>query len=208
MQKVHSLRSEVRGSAGFTLVELMVTLAVLVVVAAIAFAGMRQNEFSGQARRFVADAEGVIVNARNQAIDNQTQVQVVVDAQSLTIMVLNQDTNVWLQTHAVSLAGPGADLLTLDNTVCIYGLDAGVQTPAQAVDVVPPNDCIGGQQILQFEPDGSFTDPLADWSTVLDNAGVSLWIGDRSVPTNHKLSVVQVFPGGLVRRFDGIAMGT
>lgn len=197
-------RAAVLDQSGFTLIELMVTLAVLTVVAAIAFAGMRQNEFAGQVRRFVADAEGAIVSARNRAIDEQTQVDVLVEARSLTIQALDQATNTWTPVHRVQLDTQSTSLVSLDDVVCVYGLAAGVQTPAQAVDHTPPSDCVGSQQVLRFEPDGTFSDPEAEWSTEVDNAGVSLWIGDRSVPSAEKLTVIQVFPGGLVRMFEAL----
>jgi hypothetical protein len=186
----------------------MVTLAVLVVVAAIAFAGMRQNEFAGQYKRFVADVEGVIITARNYAIDNQTQTDLTVTAEAIVLTALDQETNVWTQVHAIQMTDKTDALLREDNAVCIYGLDAGVQTPAQAQAHDPPTDCVAAPQTLRFEPDGSFSDPTGTWSATMDNVGVSLWIADRSVPGNPRLAVVQVFPGGLVRRFEGINWGT
>lgn len=208
MQRLHRPRIELRhcgraGSAGFTLIELMVVLVVLLVVGSIAFAGFRQDEVQGQSRRFIDDVEGLLIKGRNLAIDQQTQVRVDIESTGLTLTAFDTVTDTWdLVDRALMLDSNGA-LLTQDDRVCIYGLQSGVQAPSQAVEVVPPDDCVGQQQRLQFEPDGSFSDPDATFGTV-DNAGATLWIGDRSVSGQTKLTMIQVFPGGLIRSFEEV----
>lgn len=182
----------------------MVTLAVLVVVAAVAFEGFRRNEQSGQTRRFVSAVHGAITQARNVAIDEQTPVRVDIDATSLTLTAFNPVTETWDLFERVAMTDSKEALLLADDTVCIFGLGTGVQTPSQAVDVVPPGDCLEVPQRLRFEPDGTFTDPGNSFSDV-PNAGVTLWIGDRSNPGQVEYSIVQVFPGGLIRTISELS---
>jgi len=174
----------------------MVTLAVLVIVAVVAFAGFRRNEQTGQARRFVASVQGGIIQARNRAIDQQMPVRVAIDSNSMTLTELTA-TDTWVLFDRVVMTNAESALID-DDTVCIFGLGTGVQTPAQAVAADPPTGCLADAQVLRFEPDGTFTDPAGSFSDV-PNAGVTLWIGDRSVPGEVEFSIVQVFPGGLVR---------
>lgn len=181
----------------------MVTLAVLVLIAAIAFEGFRRNEQSGQTSRFIDGVRGALTQARNEAIDRQTPVRVDIDATSLTLTAWNPVTETWDLFERVAMTNQQEALLLEDTTVCIYGLGTGVQAPAQAQSVDPPTDCLGDLQRLRFEPDGTFRDPNNDFSAV-PNAGVTLWIGDHSIPGDTKLSMIQVFPGGLIRVFQEV----
>lgn len=199
-QKLQGLRSRC-GQRGFTLIELMVTLVVLVVLAAIAFEGFRQNEQAGQMSRFVSAVRGGLTNARNHAIEQQVPVRVDIDATSLTLTEWNAVTETWDLFHRVAMTEQREGLLLADDTVCLYGLGTGVQAPSQAQAADPPTDCLGAVQRLRFEPDGTFADP-ADAFSAVPNAGVTLWIGDRTIPGQVSFSIVQVYPGGLIRVFE------
>lgn len=205
MQKVHragdALRPSFANARGFTLIEFMVTVAVLSVLAAAAFAGYRQDQYRGQYKRFVDDARGALVTARNAAIDDQTLVQVVVQSDELQVNRFNQATGVWEPLTRAALDAPRANLVENDDNVCVYGLISGVQTPRQAEDSDPPGGCLAATQTIQFEPDGSFTDPENSFTT-LDNVGATLWIANQQISGNTKLAMIQVFPGGLIRAFD------
>jgi hypothetical protein len=182
----------------------MVALAVLTLVATIAFAGFRQNEFAGQYRRFVADVEGAMVRARNLAIDEQTRVRVTVSSNGLVLASLNPEIdNQWRFVDQVVMSSLDSALLMVDNRVCIAGLAPGVQTPAQQTSTTLPSACSPADEVLFFEPDGTFTAP-AGLMDGAPNVGVSLWVADFSVSDQTRLAVVQVFPGGLVRRIEGV----
>jgi Tfp pilus assembly protein FimT len=182
------------------MIELMVVLAVLSITGAIAFAAIRQDEFRGEHARFVADIEGAIVQARNYAIDQQTQVRVDVDSTQVLVTALDQTTDVWSTIERVGL-DTGEDSLLADNQrVCIYGLTSGIPAPSQAQAITAPTDCIAVTQRLVFFADGGFSDPDQTFST-LENAGVTLWIADRTLSNDTKMAIIQVFPGGLIRRF-------
>jgi hypothetical protein len=183
----------------------MVALAVLVLIAVVAFEGFRRNEKSGQRRRFVAAVQGAIVQARNYAIDEQTPVRVDVDASSLTLTAWNPVTETWdLFDRVVMTDAREALIQAGGDLVCIHGLGTGVQTPAQAVAVDPPDDCMAAPQRLRFEPDGTFSDPDSTFSGV-PNAGVTLWVGDHSIAGEVSYSMIQVFPGGLIRMFEEVS---
>lgn len=182
----------------------MVTLAVVVLLSVIAFEGFRRNEKTGQRKRFVSGVHGALTQGRNFAIDEQTPVRVDIDATSLTLTAWNPVTESWELFQRVAMTNAGESLLLENDLVCIYGLGTGVQTPAQAQNVVPPADCIVTPQRLRFEPDGTFSDPDGTFSAV-PNAGVTLWIGDRSIPGEVTYAMIQVFPGGLIRAFEEVS---
>ncbi len=182
----------------------MVTLAVLVLVASLAFEGFRRNERSGQRKRFVEKVRGAMTQARNFSIDQQTPVRVDIDAISMTLTSWNAVTETWDPFNRVGMTTLQEGLLMENAEVCIFGLGTGVQTPAQVQSVTPPSDCLADVQRLRFEPDGTFRDPNGSFSDV-PNAGVTLWIGDRSLPGDPQMSIVQVYPGGLIRAFEELS---
>lgn len=179
----------------------MVVLSVVTLLAVAAAAGFRRNEFSTQYARFVADVEGVIVLARNTAIDQQTRVQVEVSDLRVGVTRYDSVTNTWLPVHAAEIATPNAALIGAAAAVCIYGFTAGVQTPAQAAAVSPPIGCVGAAQFIMFEPDGRMTDPYNIFDA-LPNSGATLWLADRTLASAPRYTIIQVFPGGLIRKFE------
>ncbi len=182
----------------------MVTLAVLVTIAALAFGGFRRNELEGQRHRFVDNVRGALTQARNRAIDDQTLVRVAVTSTTLTLTSWDPVTETWNLFERVTMERNEDALLQLNDQVCIFGLGDGVQAPSTAEAVAPPVSCLADEQLLQFEPDGTFTDPDNAFNTI-PNAGVTLWIGDTTVPGEITYSVVQLFPGGLIRVFEELS---
>lgn len=192
------------------MIELMVVLSVVALLAVVAAVGFRRNEFANLRAHFVADVEGVVVQARNAAIDRQSQVRVVVDRFSVSITAFDTSDDTWRPVDRASLVDGGGTfgapgtLIAADTgtpIVCVYGLTAGVHAPSQNAAIDPPDDCVAGTQTLVFEPDGRFSDPDGTFSGT-PNAGATLWIGDRTLSTGTKYSIVQIYPGGLVRTFE------
>lgn len=185
------------------MVELMVVLTVIALLATAAAVGFRRNEFSTQASRFIADVQGALVQARNTAIDRSTQVAVDVTAQQVSVTAFDPSDDSWDIVVTAQITDSNAALLADNDRACIYGFTAGAQPPSLAGDIDPPTDCLGGTQRIVFEPDGRLSDPN-DMLAATPNAGATLWIADRTISAQPKYTIVQIFPGGLVRAFEGL----
>lgn len=212
MQRLHRVRTKVTKarSKGFTLIEMMVVVAILTIVAAITFAGIQQDRYEGSYREFVQDITGTIQRARQTAIDNQTRTRLdiyrdrvevywerpldpfwdpndPVPANALTFQMIDE-------AHREEVAG-GA--LAANDDVCIFGLYRGIIVDGSGAQA-EPNGCMGNMQRLFFFPDGHM-----EWDGVnLNGSGVSIVTADTRTPNNPLVSHVQVFPGGMIRKFD------
>ena len=155
-QSVAALRKKYR-ARGFTLIELMVVLSVLTIVAVIAFVGIRNNQWEGAYLRFTDDLAGSMTQARNRAIDDQTTVRVQVQEDRLEVFwtdpTTKQEVFVWGNYRSKVDGG------LLGDRACITGMSPGITPPSQPNDAEMPLSCLGGQQNIIFQPDGTFTLP-------------------------------------------------
>lgn len=179
----------------------MIVLAVISILAVTAAAAFRRNEFANQRARFVADVEGMLVQARNGAVDRQSRVRVTVDSSSVTLTIFDTATDTWQPMDRAAMHDVNAGLINANDTVCVYGFTPGVQAPSQAAAVADPTDCVGNPQTIVFEADGRFSDPDGLF-TAVPNAGATLWIADRTIVTEPRFTLLQIFPGGLIRTFE------
>ena len=202
-----SAASSRRGSErGFTLTELMIVVSVIAIVATIAFAGIRNDQWEGAYYRFTDDLVGTMIKARNRAIDDQTLVRVEVSADRVEVFWVDPDDPLVDPTvfgSGVPLWGNYIDRVDgglIADEACITGLEPGISPPSEANDAIMPVDCgTNLPRAIIFTPDGSFTlahDPVED-------AGVTLVVKDDSSAQVY-YSIIEIFPGGLIRKFDEI----
>jgi prepilin-type N-terminal cleavage/methylation domain-containing protein len=196
---------------GFTLIELMVVVAILSIVAAVTFGGIRKDTWEGAYREFTDDVAGIVTLGRQTAIDNQTPVRLDLYKDRIEMWwqrplepVWNQqdpvpvDVGTWQPLRQAHRDLVASGSLAGSDEVCINGLYRGIIVDGGGAEP-PPVGCLGGNLQLMFFPDGHM-----EWvGTDLRGAGVTIVVSDNRA-TTPLTSHVQVFPGGLIRKFDKV----
>jgi prepilin-type N-terminal cleavage/methylation domain-containing protein len=192
--------------AGFTLIELMIVLGVITIVAVIAFAGIRNNQWEGAYMRFTDDLVGTMIQARNRAIDDQTIVRVEVAQDRVEVFWIDPEAPVpdpTVMGSGTFLWGNYRDRIDgglIADHACITGMEAGISPPSEPNNAQMPIGCgTNLPKSILFQPDGSFAledEPLPD-------TGMTLVVQDAS-SNQVWYSIIEMFPGGLIRKFDEI----
>lgn len=189
---------------GFTLVELMVVLAIMAVLGTVAMVGIRQDQMANGGKAFVKDIEGAATQSRNLAIDGQSEVTLRVGRQAVEIHQFNNTTKAtdalfrYSAADAFGFSGTTADA-AVSGYVCVLGVVAGIRTPRQAASFTPPSTCLGASDEFDIVFDGTGNVSLP-WD--VDASGASIWIRDSTEGGGAgRINIIQIFPGGLIRSF-------
>ena len=173
----------------------MIVVVILSFVAATIFVGLRADQFESAYLSYTDDVLGSLIQARDVAIDDQTQVHVMIDEDGVEVFRVDPETNSvdFQWGHYVDNVDGGM----LMDKACIAGMFAGIKPAIEGVDEDMPTDCLGGTEQLTFEPDGSFTLP----NSPFPDAGMTLVVADLE---SDNYSLIEVWPGGMVRKFDEV----
>jgi prepilin-type N-terminal cleavage/methylation domain-containing protein len=186
---------------GFTLIEVMAVMVMLTIVASATFVGMNRHTFDSSHRRFLDDVYGLVVQARNRAIEDQTEVIVEVNSNYIAMRVVDAITHVeeeYLRYDLSRLYGT-----SLASHVCFLGIFAGVTAPGMPSPIATaPTDCLGAAQEFSFAPDGTFVSGEISGSS----EGLTIVSADLRFGDQLRYSLIELFPGGAMRRIDNIVV--
>lgn len=200
VRHVHRSRRNTR-RGGFTLIELMVALAIVTLLGTIVIGGFRQNEAKTAYVRFVDDLHGALITARHLAIDDQTRVRVRIAAAGVQVQRLNPATDIWTFVRLAERdGGRGTGPQSTGDAACVLAVHGGIPTPSRRREQEVSTSCLAGAAILTFEPDGRFSADVEG----PENAGVAIWVGDRRIADVIRISMIQLFPGGHSRVFHDV----
>ncbi len=142
----HSKNASTQASAGFTLLELIVVVAIILIMTAIAFPLLQSSMAAFRLRGAVSSITGVIQSTRYQAIMQGIPYQVVFDATGKTYQIKNQPgasfVNVCspssITSCPVPLSGSGSTVITLDASKTLTFSPGGKVTPATIMKITYP----------------------------------------------------------------------
>jgi prepilin-type N-terminal cleavage/methylation domain-containing protein len=188
-------------AGGFTLLELMAVMVLLTIVSTAMFTGLAVHTFDSAHRRFLDDVYGLVVQARNRAIEDQTEVVVRMTRTVFSMRVVDPITHVeseWMRFDLERLYNRA-----LQTDVCFLGVYAGVTAPGMTSPVAStPTACMSDTQDFSFLPDGSFSSPVLTGP----GQGLTLVSADRRIPARPKYALIELFPGGAMRRIDNVVV--
>lgn len=204
---------------GFSLIEVMVVVAIITIFATIAFAGIGQNKFDSVLARYTADVRGMIIRARTTATRNQTQVWLDFSEANGEVV-----TELWWIDPVLSSATYGTAVLLEDvavsefdrnfvgdnvgkfgaDPVCVYPVEIGVRPPSQAVAVARGGGCLTDPSRVVFLPSGELSLEVSGARVPLFGAGVTIPVVDQRIAAERIATLIEVYPGGLVRTVGGV----
>ena len=194
---------ELRKSRGFTLIELMVVVAIIGISASVTFANVTVDKTSIAAQNFAEDVAAEMMRARDTAMSQQTVVDVTLFAEGMTSVLSTPGAGGPVITPLRSLRkrefGGGA----LQDNVCLHGMYPLIFAPGVPVPAtIPQTPCPSGSldtpfASVRFLPDGNYEVLSGSTSGQTRNGWTVVVQDGRSAsPTYH---LIDLFPTGLIR---------
>ncbi len=218
-KKVWEVRLRKSRKRGFTLIEMLVVIAIITIFAAIAFVSIGQNKFDSVLARYTADVRGMVIRARTTATLNQTQVWLELSETNGEVL-----TQLWWLDPVLASATYGTAVLLEDlalsefdrnyvgdndakfgeSPACIYPVEVGIRPPSQAVAVARGSDCLNDLTRIVFLPSGELSLEVTGAQVPLFGAGVMIPVVDQRLDDARTATLIEIYPGGLVRAVGGV----